>query len=46
MLPGLLAAHRWLSVLYAKPGGDLEKSVRHREIFLQLRRRRQTRVRA
>jgi tetratricopeptide (TPR) repeat protein len=44
MLPGLLAAHRWLSVLYAQPGGDLEKSVRHREIFLQLRRRRQTRV--
>lgn len=40
MLPGLLAAHRWLSALYARTGGDPEKSVRHREIFLQLRQRR------
>lgn len=43
MLPGLLAAHRWLAALYMQPGGDLEKAVRHREIFLQLRQRRQTR---
>lgn len=40
MLPGLLAAHRWLAVLYAQPAGDLEKSVRHRQIFLELRQRR------
>lgn len=40
MVPGLLAAHRWLAALYARPGGDPEKSVRHREIFLQLRQRR------
>jgi predicted AlkP superfamily phosphohydrolase/phosphomutase/tetratricopeptide (TPR) repeat protein len=46
MLPGLLAAHRWLAALYMQPGGDLEKGVRHREIFLQLRQRRQTRVQA
>jgi predicted AlkP superfamily phosphohydrolase/phosphomutase/tetratricopeptide (TPR) repeat protein len=41
MVPGLLAAHRWLAVLYMQPGGDLEKAVRHREIFLRMRRRRQ-----
>lgn len=40
MLPGLLAAHRWLAVLYAQPAGDLEKSVRHRQIYLELRQRR------
>lgn len=41
MLPGLMAAHRWLAALYTHPGGDIEKAVRHREIYLQLRRRRQ-----
>ncbi len=41
MFPGLLPAHRWLGVLYSQPGGNVEKSVRHREIFLQLRQRRQ-----
>jgi tetratricopeptide (TPR) repeat protein len=41
MLPGLLAAHRWLAALYTQPGGDLEKAVRHREIFLRMRRQRQ-----
>jgi len=46
MLPGLLAAHRWLAALYMQPGGDLEKAVRHREIFLQLRQRRQPKVQA
>jgi predicted AlkP superfamily phosphohydrolase/phosphomutase/tetratricopeptide (TPR) repeat protein len=44
MLPGLLAAHRWLAALYTQPGGDLEKAVRHREIFLRMRRQRQTRA--
>jgi len=42
MLPGLLAAHRWLAALYTQPGGDPEKAARHRSIFLQLRRQRQT----
>jgi predicted AlkP superfamily phosphohydrolase/phosphomutase/tetratricopeptide (TPR) repeat protein len=46
MLPGLIAAHRWLGLLYAQPGGDVEKSVRHREIFLRMRRRQQTKVEA
>jgi tetratricopeptide (TPR) repeat protein len=41
MVPGLVAAHRWLAALYQQPGGDLEKSVRHREIFLRMRRQRQ-----
>ncbi len=41
MLPGLLAAHRWLAALYVQPGGDPEKSARHRSIYLQLARRRQ-----
>ncbi len=41
MLPGLLAAHRWLAALYTHPGGDLEKGVRHREVFLRMRRQRQ-----
>jgi tetratricopeptide (TPR) repeat protein/arylsulfatase A-like enzyme len=41
MLPGLGAAHRWLAALYTQPGGDLEKAVRHREIFLRMRRQRQ-----
>jgi len=44
ILPGLLAAHRWLGALYVHPNGDLEKAVRHREIFLQMRQRRQNRV--
>jgi tetratricopeptide (TPR) repeat protein len=41
MLPGLLAAHRWLATLYVQPGGDPEKAAKHREIYLQLRKRRQ-----
>jgi tetratricopeptide (TPR) repeat protein len=44
MLPGLLAAHRWLAALCTKPGGDPEKAARHRGIYLQLRRRRQQRL--
>jgi predicted AlkP superfamily phosphohydrolase/phosphomutase/tetratricopeptide (TPR) repeat protein len=46
MLPGLIAAHRWLAALYTQPGGDLEKATRHREIFLRMRRQRQTRAQA
>jgi tetratricopeptide (TPR) repeat protein len=41
MLPGLLAAHRWLAALYTQPGGDVEKAVRHRSIYLQMRHQRQ-----
>ena len=46
MLPGLMAAHRWLAALYTQPDGDLEKATRHREIFLRMRQKRQTRVQA
>jgi hypothetical protein len=41
MFPGLLAAHRWLAALHTQPGGDVEKAVRHRSIYLQMRRQRQ-----
>ena len=44
MLPGLIAAHRWLAALYTHPGGDLEKATRHREIFLRMRKQRQTKA--
>jgi predicted AlkP superfamily phosphohydrolase/phosphomutase/tetratricopeptide (TPR) repeat protein len=40
MLPGLAAAHRWLAALYTGPSGDVEKAVRHREIFLRMRHQR------
>jgi predicted AlkP superfamily phosphohydrolase/phosphomutase/tetratricopeptide (TPR) repeat protein len=46
MLPGLMAAHRWLAALYTHPNGDLEKATRHREIFLRMRRQRQVQTRA
>lgn len=46
MLPGLLAAHRWLAALYQQAGGDPEKAARHREIYLQMRRRREVQVQA
>jgi tetratricopeptide (TPR) repeat protein len=39
MLPGLVAAHRWLATLYQLPGGDPGKSAQHRSIYLQMRRR-------
>jgi predicted AlkP superfamily phosphohydrolase/phosphomutase/tetratricopeptide (TPR) repeat protein len=40
MLPGLIAAHRWLAALYMHPGdGDPEKAAKHRSIYLQVRRR-------
>jgi len=46
MLPGLLAAHRWLAALCTQPGGDPGKAARHRSIYLQLRQRRQQRAQA
>jgi predicted AlkP superfamily phosphohydrolase/phosphomutase/tetratricopeptide (TPR) repeat protein len=39
MLPGLAAAHRWLSVIYSRPGGDLAKAEQHRRIWQELRER-------
>ena len=41
MLPGLIAAHRWLAAIYQQAGGDPEKAARHREIYLQMRRKRE-----
>jgi tetratricopeptide (TPR) repeat protein len=46
MLPGLLAAHRYLAALCTQPGGDPEKAARHRGIYLQLKRRRERRSQA
>jgi tetratricopeptide (TPR) repeat protein len=46
MLPGLLAAHRRLAALYQQAGGDPEKAARHREIYLQMRRRREVKAEA
>jgi predicted AlkP superfamily phosphohydrolase/phosphomutase/tetratricopeptide (TPR) repeat protein len=43
MLPGLVAAHRWLAALYTQPGGDVEKATRHRSIYLQMRHQRRSR---
>ena len=42
MLPGLIAAHRWLAALYQQPGGDPEKAAQHRSIYLQMRQRQAT----
>jgi len=44
MMPGLMAAHRWLATLYRQPGGDPEKAARHNMIYLQMRRRRETKT--
>ena len=46
MLPGLVAAHRWLAALHSQPGGDLDKAVRHRSLYAQLMQQRKTRVQA
>jgi len=46
MLPGLVAAHRWLAALYQQAGGDPGKAARHREIYLQMRRRREEKATA
>ena|SRR5579863_1015316 len=41
MLPGLIAAHRWIAVLCTQAGGDPEKAARHRGVYLQLKKRRE-----
>src|SRR5208283_2249527 len=46
MLPGLIAAHRWLATLYRHPGGDPEKAARHNSIYLQMRHQRETKAQA
>ena len=46
MLPGLVAAHRWLAALHSQPGGDLDKAVRHRSLYAQLMNQRKTRAQA
>jgi tetratricopeptide (TPR) repeat protein len=46
MLPGLVAAHRWLAALHTQPGGDLDKAVRHRSLYAQLMHQRKTRAKA
>jgi predicted AlkP superfamily phosphohydrolase/phosphomutase/tetratricopeptide (TPR) repeat protein len=46
MLPGLIAAHRWLATLYQQADGDPEKAARHRSIYLQMRRRRESKAKA
>jgi tetratricopeptide (TPR) repeat protein len=45
MLPGLVAAHRWLAALHSQPGGDLDKAIRHRSLYAQLLQQRKSRVR-
>jgi tetratricopeptide (TPR) repeat protein len=37
ILPGLAAAHRWLGILYSRPGGDAAKAARHKYLYDQLR---------
>jgi tetratricopeptide (TPR) repeat protein len=46
MLPGLVAAHRWLAALHSQPGGDLDKAVRHRSLYAQFMNQRKTRAQA
>jgi tetratricopeptide (TPR) repeat protein len=46
MLPGLVAAHRWLAALHSQPGGDLDKAVRHRSLYAQLMHQRKARAQA
>ena len=46
MLPSLMVAHRWLATLYRQPGGDPEKAAQHNFIYLQMRHRRETKVRS
>jgi len=46
MLPGLVAAHRWLAALHSQPGGDLDKAVRHRSLYAQLMQQRKARAQA
>ena len=44
MLPGLIAAHRWLAAVYSQPGGDLAKAAEHRKFFAELRRSQEARA--
>jgi predicted AlkP superfamily phosphohydrolase/phosphomutase/tetratricopeptide (TPR) repeat protein len=44
ILPGLAAAHRWLSLLYARQDGDAIRAARHRFLFEQLRQRQRGRA--
>jgi hypothetical protein len=44
MQPGLMPAHRWLATLYRQPDGDPEKAARHNSIYLQMKRRGQTKA--
>jgi predicted AlkP superfamily phosphohydrolase/phosphomutase/Flp pilus assembly protein TadD len=46
MLPGLLAAHRWLAALHGRAGGSPEKAARHRYVRAQLKRQREIRAQA
>jgi tetratricopeptide (TPR) repeat protein len=46
MLPGLVAAHRWLAALHSQPGGDLDKAIRHRSLYAQLIHQKKTRAQA
>ena len=46
MLPGLVAAHRWLAALHSQPGGELDKAIRHRSLYAQLMHLRKTRAQA
>ena len=46
MLPGLVAAHRWLAALHSQPGGDLDKAVRYRSLYAQLMHQRKARAQA
>ena len=46
MLPGLIAAHRWLATLYQQADGDPEKAALHRSIYLQMRRQRESKAKA
>jgi len=39
ILPGLVVAHRWLGILYARAGGDAVKAARHRYLFEPLKQR-------
>ena len=41
MMPGLLAAHRWLAALYNHPQGSREKAAGHRFLYAQLKRQRE-----
>lgn len=41
MVPGLLAAHRWLTALHSGPGGSPDKAARHRYLHAQLKKQRE-----